>query len=33
MLHKSTDHDFFRKKDEDGNIKGVKISRGTGEIP
>ena len=31
-LYKSTDHYFYRKTDENGNIKHTKISRGTGEI-
>ena len=31
-LYKNTDHYFYRKIDEDGNIKRTKVSRGTGEI-
>jgi hypothetical protein len=31
-LYKETDHYFYRKIDEDGNIKHTKISKGTGEI-
>lgn len=31
-LYKNTDHYFYRKTDENGNIKRTKISRGTGEI-
>ena len=27
-----TDHYFYRKTDENGNIKHTKVSRGTGEI-
>jgi len=31
-LYKDTDHYFYRKEDDDGNIKRVKVSKGTGEI-
>ncbi len=31
-LYKSTDHDYYRKIDADGNIRHTKISRGSGEI-
>ena len=31
-LYKSTDHYFFRKTEENGNIKRTKVSMGTGEI-
>lgn len=31
-LYKSTDHYFYRKFDENGNIRRTKISRGSGEI-
>lgn len=31
-LYKDTDHYFYRKTDECGNIKRTKVSRGTGEI-
>ncbi|MDO4379731.1 MAG: type II toxin-antitoxin system HicA family toxin [Clostridia bacterium] len=31
-LYKNTDHYFFRKTDENGNIKRTKVSRGNGEI-
>ena len=31
-LYKSTDHDFYRKIDENGNLRFTKVSRGTGEI-
>jgi len=31
-LYKNTDHYFYRKTDENGNIKRTKVSRGTGEI-
>jgi len=30
-LHKNTDHYFYKKEDDDGNIKRVKVSKGTGE--
>ena len=29
QLYKSTDHDFYRKIDEDGNLRFTKVSRGT----
>ena len=32
-LYKNTDHYFYRKADNDGNIKRTKVSRGSGEIP
>lgn len=31
-LYKNIDHYFYRKIDENGNIKRTKVSRGTGEI-
>ena len=31
-MYKDTDHFYYRKEDENGNIKHVKISKGTGEI-
>ena len=31
-LYKDTDHYFYRKEDANGNIKRVKVSKGTGEI-
>jgi hypothetical protein len=31
-LYKQTDHFFYRKRDEIGNIKRTKVSMGTGEI-
>jgi len=31
-LYKETDHYYYRKEDDDGNIRRVKVSRGTGEI-
>ena len=31
-LYKSTDHDFYRKRENDGNLKRTKISRSSGEI-
>lgn len=31
-LYKNTDHYFFRKTDNEGNIKRTKVSRGSGEI-
>lgn len=31
-LYKDTDHYFYRKRDENGNIRRTKISKGTGEI-
>ena len=30
--YKNTDHYYYRKIDEDGNIKFTKVSRGSGEI-
>lgn len=32
-LYKSTDHDYYRKFDDDGTIRRTKVSRGSGEIP
>ena len=32
-LYKSTDHEFYRKDDENGNPRHTKVSRGTGDIP
>jgi len=31
-LYKATDHDFFRKRDDDGTLRKTKVSRGSGEI-
>ena len=31
-LYKNTDHYFYRKQDEDGNILYTKVSKGSGEI-
>ena len=31
-LYKNTDHYFYRKADESGNIRRTKVSRGNGEI-
>ena len=31
-LYKDTDHYFYRKEDSNGNIRRVKVSKGTGEI-
>ena len=31
-LYKDTDHYFYKKEDDDGNIRRVKVSKGTGEI-
>lgn len=31
-LYKDTDHYYFRKIDEEGNIKRTKVSKGTGDI-
>ena len=31
-LYKDTDHFFYRKIDEEGNIKRTKVSKGTGNI-
>ena len=31
-LYKDTDHYFYRKESADGNIKHVKVSKGSGEI-
>lgn len=31
-LYKDTDHYFYRKQDEEGNVKRTKVSKGTGEI-
>jgi hypothetical protein len=32
-LYKDTDHYYFRKFDDGGNLKRTKVSRGSGEIP
>ena len=31
-LYKDTDHYFYRRQDEDGNVKRTKVSKGSGEI-
>ena len=31
-LYKNTDHYYYRKYDENGNIRRTKVSRGAGEI-
>ena len=31
-LYKNTDHYFYRKIDESGNIRRTKVSRGSGQI-
>lgn len=31
-LYKNTDHYFYRKRDENGNIRITKVSKGSGEI-
>lgn len=31
-LYKDTDHYFYRKTDDNGNIKLTKVSKGSGEI-
>ena len=31
-LYKDTDHYFYRKEDDEGNIRRVKVSKGSGEI-
>ena len=31
-LYKDTDHYFYRKEEDNGNIKRVKVSKGSGEI-
>ena len=31
-LYKNTDHFFYRKTDQNGNLRFTKVSRGTGEI-
>lgn len=31
-LYKDTDHYYYRKIDEDGNLKRTKVSKGSGEI-
>lgn len=31
-LYKDTDHYYYRKQDEDGNVKRTKVSKGSGEI-
>ena len=32
ILYKDTDHYFFIKQDDDGNIRRTKVSKGSGEI-
>jgi len=32
-LYKSTDHFYYRKYLDNGNLKRTKVSRGSGEIP
>lgn len=32
-LYKDTDHYFFRKLDNNGNIRKTKVSKGSGQIP
>ena len=32
-LYKDTDHYYYRKFDDAGNLKRTKVSRGSGEIP
>lgn len=32
VLYKDTDHYFYRKESDDGNIRHVKVSKETGEI-
>lgn len=31
-LYKDTDHYYYRKQDENGNVKRTKVSKGSGEI-
>lgn len=31
-LYKETDHDFYRKQDDDGTLRRTKVSRGSGQI-
>ena len=31
-MFKDTDHYFYRKRDNDGNVRYTKVSKGTGEI-
>ena len=31
-LYKDTDHYYYKKYDEDGNLKLTRVSKGTGEI-
>ncbi len=31
-LYKTSDHDYYRKRDADGNIRHVKVSRSSGDI-
>lgn len=31
-LYKDTDHYYYRKIDENGNVKRTKVSKGSGEI-
>ncbi len=32
-LYKATDHDYYRKIEEDGTVKRTKVSRSSKEIP
>jgi hypothetical protein len=32
-LYKDTDHYYYRKTDDNGNIRKTKVSKGSGEIP
>ena len=32
-LYRNSDHEYFRKDDENGNPRRTKVSRGTGDIP
>jgi len=32
-LYKDTDHYYYRKRDEDNNVRKTKVSKGSGEIP
>lgn len=31
-LYKQTDHYFYRKRDENGNVRQTKVSKGSGKI-
>ena len=33
ILYKSTDHNYYRKLNDDGTYLNAKVSRGSGEIP